>query len=238
MMNPAYRWSFCRSADPPGHDSWLGPRERAALRRFRLSPRRAHWRLGRWAAKRALSAYLGPPGSPRRLDLERLEILAAPDGAPEAHLDGEPLGLALSISHRTDRGAGLVAPPGVRLGIDLERIEPRSTRMMRDFFTPGELELVLATPHGEERHRIAALIWSAKESMLKAQRTGLRRDTRTVELVRGATPPRAGRWEELVVRDHVSFEDHHGWWQIRGQLLITLVATPLPDSPPEPSTPA
>ena len=232
---PGCWWSCCGADDPPRGEAWLGPQERPVLAALVRPWRRTSWRLGRWAAKQALASYLGGGAGPA---LARLEILAAPDGAPEAHLDGEPLGLALSISHRTDRGAGLVAPPGVRLGIDLERIEPRSTRMMRDFFTPGELELVLATPHGEERHRIAALIWSAKESMLKAQRTGLRRDTRTVELVRGATPPRAGRWEELVVRDHVSFEDHHGWWQIRGQLLITLVATPLPDSPPEPSTPA
>lgn len=232
MIPTRCRWSCCGVGDPPAHDAWLGPRERAVQAGFKLPRRRADWRMGRWAAKWALAGYLDAmPGRSAVSSLSRLEIMAAEDGAPEPLLDGTPLPASVSISHREELGASLVAPAGVRLGIDLERIEPRSTRMMGDFFTPLELERVLSALPGRDRHKTAALTWSAKESLLKVLRTGLRRDTRSVELVLAEVEPRRD-WKALVMRDLQSGEDHHGWWRTRGELMITLVANPRELAPP------
>ncbi len=160
--------------------------------------------------------------------------MAADDGAPEAHLDGAPLPVTISISHRVRTGASLIASHEVKLGCDLERVEPRSLRMMNDFYTPGELELVRLAEEGEERTRIAALIWSAKESLLKVLRAGLRRDTRSVELAKAGPPAPRGDWSRLLVRDLDAGIEHHGWWRPRGELLLTVVASPLcPEAPLE-----
>ncbi len=219
---PGCWWSCCGADDPPRGEAWLGPQERPVLAALVRPWRRTSWRLGRWAAKQALASYLGGGAGPA---LARLEILAAPDGAPEPHLDGEPLPVSLSISHRASMGASLVTPAGSRPGIDLERVEPRTTRMMRDFYTPGELARVFAAAPGVARDREAALVWSAKESLLKALRTGLRRDTRSVELLRaGAGSARI--WRPLLVRDHHTGQDHGGWWRVQEDLVITVVASP------------
>ena len=69
-------------ADVPADDGWLSPGEREVLAGLRVEKRRRDWRLGRFAAKTAAARWLGVP-------ISRVEIVAAPDGAPEARLDGE-----------------------------------------------------------------------------------------------------------------------------------------------------
>src|SRR4030095_9537746 len=81
-----------------------------------------------------------------------IEIRPAPDGAPEVLLDGKPAPVALSFGHRAAHAA------------------------CADSFTAAERDQVEnASP--EDRPLLANLLWSAKESVLKALRTGLRADT-------------------------------------------------------------
>ena len=74
-----------------------------------------------------------------------------------------------------------------RVGCDVEIVEPRSAGFVADFLTPAEQEYVASRPD-EDRHAAANLIWSAKESALKVLRTGLRRDTLSVEVTIGHAP--------------------------------------------------
>ncbi len=76
----------------------------------------------------------------------------------------------------------VVAPAGVSLGCDLEVIEPRSAAFVTDYFTRNEQALVERTSK-EERPRLVTLLWSAKESALKALHVGLRLDTNSVEVL-------------------------------------------------------
>jgi 4'-phosphopantetheinyl transferase len=170
---PTIRWHACQARDVPRGDAWLSERERACLEPMRFVKRRRDWRLGRWAAKQALSMHLdvGP---------EAIEILAAADGAPEAFAGGAPAGVGLSISHRGGAALCAIAPGGTRIGCDLELIEPRSDAFLEDYLLPTERRAVArAAGRGEA---MAALVWSGKESALKALRAGLRRDTRSVEV--------------------------------------------------------
>jgi hypothetical protein len=48
-------WLEQSEADVPAHNDWLSVRERAFLDTIRFAKRRGDWRLGRWAAKRALA---------------------------------------------------------------------------------------------------------------------------------------------------------------------------------------
>ncbi len=211
-------WLIVEESGIPRDDSWLTPAERLHLATLRFAPRRASWRLGRWAAKRAVSAFLGGPA------LESLEIRAAPDGAPEAFVDGEPAPAVLSLTHRDALAACAVAPPGVALGCDLERVEPRSEAFVRDYFTNAERAWVESS---QDPTLAANLIWSAKESALKALREGLRLDTRSVEVRLPAGDPAEG-WNPLEVRYPAAGRIFHGWWRREGDCVLTLAADPPP----------
>jgi 4'-phosphopantetheinyl transferase len=207
------RWLLATAGEEPADDAWLTPTEREALEGLRIPYRRADWRLGRWVAKQAVAAWLG-------IEPHRIEIRPAPDGAPEAFLDGAPAPVALSISHRAGRAACAVAPAGTALGVDLELIEPRSDEFVQDYFTPAEQELI-----AKDRLLHATLLWSAKESALKALREGLRMDTREVEV---SLPEGEGSngWSPLTVRRLATGEVFEGWWRREGELVMTVAAAP------------
>ena len=108
-----------------------------------VAKRRSDWRLGRWAAKHALAAYVGCASR-----LAGVEIRAAESGAPEVFLDGHPAPLTLSLSHAAGRGLCAIAAAGVALGCDLERIESRSRAFVVDYFTDDEQRVIAAAPGG------------------------------------------------------------------------------------------
>lgn len=170
-------WS-CPASDVPAHDEWLAPFERDTLRRFRAPKRRADWRLGRFTAKRAVAMALAPDAPPPR----SIEIRAAASGAPEAWREGRRLPLRMSLSHSAGLAICAVSTPEWRLGCDLERIEPRAPVFERDFFTDREQRWLAPVTSADARAAWLTLLWSAKESALKAIGDGLRLDTRSVEL--------------------------------------------------------
>lgn len=211
---------------------WLTPEETGVCQGFRFPARRDDWRLGRWAAKRAVALWLGE--DPAALPLTHFAIRPSPEGAPEVFVDGCQAPVAISFGHRAGRAACAVAPAGTALGCDLEKIEPRSAAFLQDFFTPAECTLV-ATAFGEDRPLIANLIWSAKESALKALRTGLRLDTWEVEVKLGNGTCRG--WHELAVHRPVTGQIFRGWWRREGAWVVTLVAAPAPEAPTALGTP-
>ena len=169
-------------------------------------------------AKRVVSRLTGVSPS-------RIEVLAAPDGAPEPWLDGDRLPIALSITHRGDRAAcaalraisSRITEP---LGCDLERVEPRTDRFVCDFFDADEAARVFAAGSGD-RDVLTALIWSAKEAALKALRTGLRRDTRSVSVALGE---REAMWRRFAVIDRTDGRVFEGRWARLGDLVCTIAA--------------
>jgi len=86
----------------------------------------------------------------------------------------------ISMTDRAGWAVCAIAPPGIEVGVDLELVESRSTLFVQDYFTDAERRVALT---GESADPLLTnLIWSAKESALKVLRTGLRRDTRSVEI--------------------------------------------------------
>lgn len=212
-LTPA-RWLACTAAEVPPHDAWLCGRERSVQAGLRFAPRRSSWRLGRWTAKQLLL---------RSLELEAVEVRAAEDGAPEAWVDEVRLPQVLSITHR--EGVGVAALGPAPLGIDLEAIEPRAASMLETFFTPEEQALVARAARPE---LVANLVWSAKESLLKRLRVGLRRDTRSVQV--SLRDDSEGEWRGLVVYDAEADRRHVGWWRALDGQVLTFVSDT--DAPP------
>lgn len=221
-------WLEQTEADVPPGQGWLSPAEAVRLQAMRFAKRRADWRLGRWTAKCALAAYLNLNNNLQRLCA--VELRAAPDGAPEAYVDGQPAPVSLSLSHRDGTAACALALPGAALGCDLETVEPHSDSFVADYFTVEE-QALLAQSSAGERFRVVALLWSAKECALKALRTGLRLDTRCViASPADALHVQAGEWRPLHV-SCVTGRGFHGWWQQTGNRVRTLVAAPSPAAP-------
>ncbi len=218
-------WLEQTEAGVPTGDEWLAPAECLCLQSMRIPKRRADWRLGRWTAKCALAHYLKVGSSPH--DLQNIVIRPRPCGAPDALLGDAPAPLTLSLSHRDGTAACAVTVPRAALGCDIEKMEARSDAFIADFFSAEERRF-LAQASAAQRSRLAMLLWSAKESALKALRVGLRLDTRsvTVTLIDSFLHrPAPWAWHRL----HVCLaggQNAAGWWQDEGRLVRTVVAAP------------
>ncbi len=225
-------WLEQTETEVPAENDWLSPNETACLRRLRIAKRRADWRLGRWTAKRALSIYLDVPAHPEVF--RKIDIRAAASGAPEVLFDNQSAAVTISLSHSAGTAVCAVAPSGVELGCDLEMVEPRSDNFLADYFTLEEQALV-ARASTIDRDRLLALLWSAKESALKALHTGLRLDTRCVVVSPFAKAHDLNGWSRVLVRytggPDAEAQVFHGWWQLADNILRTVVADPPPDSP-------
>ena len=224
MMN--VYWLEQTEADVPPGEEWLSDFERSRLSALRVAQRRADWRLGRWTAKRSVARYRGLPVI--AAILSTIEIKPASSGAPEVFIEQEPAPLSLSLSHREGRALCAVATWSAAIGCDVECVEPRSDAFIADYFTLSE-QAVIQRGSNDERYLNAALLWSAKESALKALRTGLLLDTRCVTVTLAQFAPIAG-WSPLHV-DCVGGERFHGWWNSCGSFVRTIVAAPHPARP-------
>ncbi len=211
-------WLAQSERDLPADVGWLTPFERDRAGRMRFAKRRKDYLLGRWVGKKAVALAQGHAAD---LDsLGRIAVINAEDGAPEVRIDGSPAPLGISLSDRAGWGVCAVAPGSASVGCDLELVEPRTRRFVDDYFTAGERSWVNGA-QGDEWDARANLVWCAKESALKVLRTGLRRDTRDVEVEAGSAPDQG--WAPLAVRARDG-SVLSGWWQRFGRFLLTFAA--------------
>jgi 4'-phosphopantetheinyl transferase len=217
-------WLLRGADEVPAGDGWLSEEERAVQQRLRFEKRRADWRLGRWTAKVAVGGLL------EVADPAGVTIRAGQDGAPVAIVRGAPADVRISLSHSGGRALCAVAPHGVAVGCDLETVEPRDDGFVADYFTRTEMARVTACP-AEARDEVITVIWSSKESALKALRTGLRADTRWVEVspADGSRGDHEG-WAPITVH-HVDGAVLRGWWRRDAGAVVSVVADGV-DEPP------
>jgi len=225
-------WLEQTKTDVPAGDHWLSGEELSRLADLRFEKRRADWRLGRWIAKRAVASCLKFPADVDAL--VDIEIRAAPSGAPRVFLFNLPADVSLSLSHRTCSALCVVALSGPSLGCDLELVESRDPSFVTDFFTENEQRLVDRTPL-DDKPMLTTLLWSAKESALKALHVGLRQDTTSVEvsladeglhLADDWHQHSCSSWSRLSVRctgDRIL----RGWWRCASNMVRTVVFNPL-----------
>jgi 4'-phosphopantetheinyl transferase len=211
MTSPG--WLTRSLADVPADDGWLGARETEVLAELRFEKRRADWRLGRFTAKAAVANWLSVLPA-------RVEIVAAPDGAPEAWLDDGRARVALSLSHRAGRALAVVGDPGALLGCDLELIEPRSRAFVEDWLAPAERRLVASA--GARGDLVANLVWTAKEAAAKARREGLRLDLRHAVAEMHGLGSTTCEWRRLAVVWRDGAGRAEGWWRAESDWVMAL----------------
>ncbi len=211
-------WLIRCTADVPEGDAWLSPRERRTAAGLRVRRRRRDWRLGRFTAKAAVGAWLA-------VAPDRVEILPAPDGAPEAWVDGERAHVSVSLSHRAGRALAVVAHGPSPVGCDLERVEPRSGAFVREWLAPSEQGLLAA--HAEsDRARLTNLVWTAKEAAAKVRREGLRLDVRRAVVAPAGTGADDGAWRALRVQWGDGGAPTTGWWRAEPGWVMTIAGDP------------
>jgi len=222
------RYWIAGAADVPADDDWLTARERELLARFHVRKRVKDWRLGRFTAKHAVARALDEP----RLEPRQVEIRPAKSGAPTAWSSGQRLPLEISLSHTGGRAMCAVSALRRPVGCDVEKIESRARVFERDFFTTRETDWVDRVASEDTRPGWVTLVWSAKESVLKALGEGLRLDTREVEVV---APPLArlpgASWESYEVIGAAGSERWFGWWRIDGSFASTIATRTRSDPP-------
>ncbi len=219
----AIRWWSAGLADLPSDTGWIDDAERHRFGSMRYRKRRDEAMLARWTAKSTVARALGMPTDPA--GLAAITVRNASDGAPEVSVEGRPAELIIGMTDRADWAVTAVLFGQARIGCDLELVEPRSEAFVADYFTEAEQAPVADAPN---RDLAANLIWSAKESALKVLRTGLRKDTREVEV--DYHPEGDGEWSPLVVRADDGRE-MPGWWTRYGSFVLTMAAA-VETSPP------
>jgi phosphopantetheinyl transferase (holo-ACP synthase) len=168
--------------------------------------------MGRWAAKKLLgSAY--PSFNAVRMD--EISILNETSGSPYVLVYGIRVPGVLSITHREGMAcAAWVSDAAIKIGIDLEFVETKPDIFIHDYFTAEESQQVLA----------ASLVWSVKESLLKALQTGLRVDTREVA-VSISSFETSEQWKSIRVSrcaKHTGFVN--AAWRSIGDFVLTCAA--------------
>ncbi len=200
MKEPTLRWSLATTSAPdapPEEPTWMTPDERKRLW-FSIEKRRRQYLLGRLTAKRLVAdSYLERCG--QHLSLASIEIGVEPSGAPCVRLPGGAAAPGLSISHSGNAAFCAVLWGDGTVGADVEQVEPRSEAFVHDFFAPEEVIAWAQAPR-DRRDQVAGIIWSAKESALKALKLGLTVDTRHVVCVPERLEETVLKWRPLTVR--------------------------------------
>lgn len=143
----------------------LAPEE-VALLTERLAPaRRQSLLAGRRAAKDALG-LLAP-----ELGRRDIRILPGLFGQPVVTVPGRA-NVQVTLAHSGEAALAVAHPEACPMGVDLERFVPAHLGALREQTTAREREAVRAALPGDEGLPLL-LLWSLKEALSKALRTGL-----------------------------------------------------------------
>ncbi|WP_249755996.1 type I polyketide synthase [Microvenator marinus] len=165
------------------HDDFLTAQEREAFDRFLSDRRKSEWLSARVASKRLVATYLqdfyGIEANPGDIVIDK-DVHKAPVVALRGSLGRLDLPLPdLTITHSGGVAYAAITPePKVRIGIDLETIEPREDSFAQTYFSAQELQEM---PELDSQVRLAAL-WTCKEAVSKALGVGLHLNVMDIQL--------------------------------------------------------
>ena len=198
---------------------YLGEQEREIYQKLKFHKRKREWLGARLLAKdliRAADKRLGDK------ELHEIEVLNATSGAPALVVAGEEGNPGkVSLSHSNGVALCAFSPDDIQFGIDLELVESRAKEFVEDYFTKGELDQVSKLPI-DAQNLFITVIWSGKESVLKALSSGLRVDTRSIEVILPKFTFQTNAWNNLVLRSSL-FENNSLSlvWRGEGEFVIT-----------------
>jgi phosphopantetheine--protein transferase-like protein len=232
-MTDQIYWTVTRDDQTPTLDpsvpfeTFLTPYELERLSAFRFPKRRSEWLHGRWSIK-----YLLRHSAPGWQDLagSRVQVKNEAEGMPflEDASTQVRLPLQISINHREHNAfCAITTAAALKVGVDLELVENRPPSFLEDYFTSREYTAGLEY-HDLERDVYFTLLWSLKESVLKALGKGLRLDTRRVEITEiedlsGALQDPSWRCAQVVFAMNNAVQ-WRLWWRYLDHFIFSVAA--------------
>lgn len=170
-----------------------------------VATKRKDWLAGRYAAKKAVRHYLKKEYF-QDIPLRDIVIKSnKKEGVmfltPPGEVEKE---LCLNISHCGGRGVAILARGPV--GVDIERTRCFRKEILNAFLTPKE-QFFVERFISSEQDLLATLLWSFKESYLKALRKGLIIHPRTIEVVLD------DKWQFQELRHNGQIVQVEGLWR-------------------------
>lgn len=159
---------------------YLTPSERKQYFAFRFDKRRREWLAGRIAAKRLIRKTIEESGlivTEDEIKIERTE-------AGEPFVRSLPAPWPLSISHSGEWAGAAMGDgtPPARIGLDIEKIEPRDPAWLEIAFDACEYA-------GDLSEAEQTLLWTRKEAVSKLLGIGLSADLRDIRFEAVAHAP-------------------------------------------------
>ncbi len=186
--------------------SALTPAEAERMAGFGHPSRRSQFLLGRVAARTLAGERLG-------VAARDVPLTVGADGAPEL----PRLGVSIAHTGRDGASAALAAVADRAVGVDLERIAARRPDLWRRILASSETHLL--DQLGGPTDTVQTLLWTLKEAVLKAQRTGFRAGGTSVEVrldpSQGVPEAGAPGWASATaqgVRWSLAFGRHADLW--------------------------
>lgn len=117
---------------------------------------------------------------------------------------------AFSLSHSAGHAALIIAPPGMRVGVDLEALRPRDVLRIARFGFHEQEVAALEAAADDERDELFYVLWTLKEAMGKALQLNLLDALRQCVFTRdtsgwSGSAPTAEAWSAQVFRARTSF---------------------------------
>lgn len=182
-----YKTQFIKIKNLPPADAFLSSSESAYLQTLRAEKRKGDWLGGRFALKTLLARESGllpvcalpaegggiaEMSAPALNVLKQIDVVKLPSGAPQVFVGSVPDARTVSITHSNGWAAAAVSAPGTFLGVDLEKVEPRSRAWAEDFFDEAE--------KGSASDEHLTKVWTQKEAVVKLLGRGLSLNTREI----------------------------------------------------------
>lgn len=138
--------------------SILTDEENRVFKHLKIKKRKVEWLSGRIAAKKAFASYMSSLHCTNRVS--SISILNNQARAP--YIVGHPE-LHLSISHSHEYAVALIAR--FKIGIDIEKIEPRPDSLAHYFCSQEERAMLEQEPMRKDE--LLTYFWSRKEAVSK-----------------------------------------------------------------------
>jgi 4'-phosphopantetheinyl transferase len=195
----------------------LGAADRTALHRLGWSTwhdtrRTGESLLGRALARTLVAGWAGCPA-------DAVTITITGTGRPLAVIGGRP-GPAFSLTHDGGHVAVAVAPPGSRIGIDLDLASTVDERVLERVFAAEDVTRVRTSPAAERPIRFARL-WTAAEACLKATGAGV---TGLLSRLPALGPGPQGGWPGGDLRWRTADSPARGVLALAGSAALDLTA--------------
>lgn len=199
----------------------LGEQERDTFQALKIPKRQMEWLAGRLLVKELYRKVIDQSKPFNQIQIGRLDA-----GQPILLTDGQQTDVTISISHSNWWVAAALDPLGQPIGIDLEQVELRDEAFLTDYFTANERNWIENSPEFT-RVQNTTLIWSCKESVLKALGQGLHIDLLRIkigEIVYALSPGSFGSAHGRLQLDEGA-DQYILKWQLRDEMVFTFASS-------------